>query len=124
MSFKKKLLFYFIGVGLGIILVKAIWKQKGVQGTYWPSERIVYDISKKKLMYSNEAENRLDDFGISKTEISDKLKKGDFDAGILERSEDTCKYYELDGEFLQKEYSFKVLNCDSTATITQVNLNN
>ncbi|MGB0868126.1 MAG: hypothetical protein ACPG6V_00985 [Flavobacteriales bacterium] len=122
MNIKKKLMYYGFGVLLGILAVNVFWDSKDIRMTYFPSSRIQNDLSKKNIEYSKQALEQMNGLSISKGVVAEKLNKQEFSASLLDREAKPCKTYSLTSEFNEKEIGFTFQNCDSIATIINVEL--
>lgn len=124
MSLKKKLMYYAIGIILGIILVKAIWAKTGYKGTYFPSERIVSNIAKKQKKYSDSFTLQMKKEGVSQEMLEKKFEAQELEASVKNREAKPCKEYFLETSFFQKRYVFEVQNCDSVVHFQKFQIKN
>lgn len=115
-------MYYGFGVLLGILAVNVFWDSKDIRMTYFPSSRIQNDLSKKNIEYSKQALEQMNGLSISKGVVAEKLNKQEFSASLLDREAKPCKTYRLTSEFNEKEIGFTFQNCDSIATIINVEL--
>jgi hypothetical protein len=120
MSLRERIFYYSIGLILGIIALKYIWKQKNTQFTYFPSDRIVNDIASKDLEVSPLAECQARCFNLSKAMIEELLENKDFEGSVVDREAKPCKKYKLEAELQDIEVNFFFDNCDSTAVLTNI----
>lgn len=122
MSFWKKLLYYLGGVGLGTLVVMFMFSDRDFQCSYFPNDRVLYDLRKKELNISPAMEEQLREQQIDSTDLSMMLLSGrvDFHKSNT-REEDTCKTYWVD--YLPEkghQFSAEWMNCDSTAYLLEL----
>ncbi len=120
MSLKQRILFYCVGLILGIVAVKFIWKKKNTQFTYFPSDRIVNNIAGKDFELKPLAECQARCFNMSKNMIEEFLLAKDFDGSVVDKDAKPCKKYVLEREVSNMEVQFFFDNCDSTAVLTHI----
>ncbi len=120
MSLKQRILFYCVGLILGIIAVKFIWNKKNVQFTYLPSNRIVNNIAEKDLEMNPLAECQARCFNLSRNMIEELLENRDFDGSVVDREAIPCKKYKLEAEVNAISVEFFFDNCDSVAVLTHL----
>lgn len=117
MSIWRKLLYYLLGVGLGVLAVMFIFGDRDIQCSYFPNDRVLYDLRKKERLFPEDVMTRMEDAGIDTSHISRLLWNGKVDFSKSNTELDSCKTYWIslrpEGE---KAFSILVENCDSTAT--------
>ena len=97
-TFFKRLSYYAFGVLLGILVIQFFWGKKDSKGVYFPSDRIVNNLSKKKLTATPASQAQLETFGVQLAEIDSKLKDRTLKASPLDRDASPCPTYVLDGK--------------------------
>jgi len=122
MNIWRKLLYYGFGVGLGLLMVFFLFGDRDIQCSYFPNDRVLYDLRKKEIIYSEDILQAMEERQLDTADISAMLLGGDVD---FERSktemEDSCKTYWINFE-REVDPAFSALwqNCDSTATILKL----
>lgn len=118
MKFLKKALFYLIGVGLGSLIVVFLFGGRDdIQCSYFPNDRVLYDIRGKELVIPEAIQLQLDQAHLDTTDIQDMLRGGKVDFENVDREAKSCKTYWIN---LKREdapsFSMQWQNCDSVAT--------
>ncbi len=118
MKFLKKALFYLLGVGLGTMVVVFMFGDRDdIQCTYFPNDRVLYDIRGKQMVIPADIQRQLDESSLDSADIQDMLTGGKVDFEKTDRGMDSCKTYWID---LNREdglsFAMEWQNCDSVAT--------
>ncbi|WP_417611361.1 hypothetical protein [Owenweeksia hongkongensis] len=118
MKFLKKALFYLLGVGLGTMVVVFMFGDRDdIQCTYFPNDRVLYDIRGKQMVIPADIQRQLDESSLDSADIRDMLTGGKVDFEKTDRGMDSCKTYWID---LKREdrlsFAMEWQNCDSVAT--------
>lgn len=106
MSFLKKLWYYALGLGLGVLMVYFFFGDRNIQCSYFPNDRVLYDLRKKELSVVE---------GVDTTGLDRALHEAQVDFKGSEIQDQDCPKYWLEFEAAQRRY--KIENCDSIATI-------
>lgn len=112
MKLMRKLFFYGIGVLLGLL---ATWFMFGdrtdIQCSYFPNERVLYDLRKKKLEIGNDLNRRLVCNGIDSTALGNLLWNGEvlFEESTVNGT-DSCNVYVVQAPG-DKPYKLSFRNC-------------
>ena len=121
MNTARKVIYYLVGVAIGVVLVYFIFGNRDIQCSYFPNDRVLYDLRKKDLHFSQNVEEKYHDTILAE----DFLLMGDVD---FERSAtentDTCNHYIIVHSTDSAEYEMQVYNCDKTARITRITAQN
>ena len=110
-------MWYMFGVGLGTLAVFFIFGDREIQCSYFPNDRVLYDLRKKEIHITSEVQQVLDSRKIDTSEVSMMLLSGevDFDKSKTE-VEDTCKTYWINYKPVEgRDFSAEWMNCDSIA---------
>lgn len=121
MKFLKKALFYLIGVGLGSLIVVFLFGGRDdIQCSYFPNDRVLYDLRGKELVIPTEIQQELDEASLDSTDIHDMLTGGKVDFDQVDRDAEACKKYWVN---LKRDdapsFSIQWQNCDSVATAVE-----
>lgn len=123
MAFWKRLLWYLVGVGFGVLAVFFIFGDRDIQCNYFPNDRVLYDLRKKTLLIPEDVQARMDAAGIDTSDISMMLLTGDVDFDKSDTEKDGCKTYFIEYRpEEQRPFITQIKNCDSTATILRLEL--
>lgn len=118
MRFGRKLLYYMLGVGLGVFMVYFMFGDRDIQCNYFPNDRVLYDLRQKEMTLSEEL---LDSDGkvISDTSgLAASLERARVDFEKSKIDDHGCNVYYLNLEEAQK--AFEIENCDSIARLLKV----
>lgn len=122
MAFLRKLFFFLIGVGLGSLMVYFLFGNRDIQCSYFPNDRVLYDLRKKNLVIEEPILQELESLQLDTSDISALLRNGKVDFKQSNTKVDSCKTYWIDYSPPEaKEFSVMLQNCDSTAYLLQVN---
>ncbi|MFD2823583.1 DUF4258 domain-containing protein [Lacinutrix iliipiscaria] len=112
--------YYLGGFSLGLILLAFFLNGKKTSCAYGPEARVLKNINTKTLVYSNELKNILIHKHIDSATISDALLKGDVDFSESDSRKKPCGIYAIDSYIKDKEVVLIVENCDSIATLKNI----
>lgn len=88
-----------------------------IQCTYFPNDRVLYDIRGKQLVIPEDIQQQLDQSSLDSTDIQDLLTGGKVDFEKTDRGMDSCKTYWIDLNRKDKlSFAMEWQNCDSVAT--------
>ncbi|MGB0177691.1 MAG: hypothetical protein ACPF9D_11030 [Owenweeksia sp.] len=118
----RKILYYLIGVSLGIFIVSFLFGNRELQCSYFPNDRVLYDLRKKDRVVPEEVLAQLKVNDMDTSDIRLLFLNGDVDFKKSKTGdEDSCHIYWIDSDKEHKRpFSAEVQNCDSTATILEV----
>ena len=121
MPFFRKLLYYLIGVGLGVLIVIFLFGDRDFGCSYFPNDRVLSDLRKKELSIPEEVEAKMATSGLDTTDIRVMLQEGKVNFDLVERGLDSCKSYWISLEKeTAKPFSALSQNCDSVVTVLDV----
>ncbi|MEH6537829.1 MAG: hypothetical protein V7719_15615 [Psychroserpens sp.] len=109
--------YYLGGFSIGLILLTFFLSGKKTSCDYGPNARTIKNISIKKLMFSETAEDQMTYHNIDTLIISNLIKTGSVNFSESDTKADSCKTYLIENEFNDKDVELWVKNCDSIATI-------
>ena len=115
--------YYLGGFSIGLIFLAFFLSGKRASCSYGPNARVLKNISKKELVYSQKAVETIKRKAIDSLIITETLKFGEVDFSKLDRSSDSCKIYILNSDFQDKKISMTVENCNTVATIKSIDFN-
>lgn len=117
MPFFRKLLYYFGGVGLGLLMVYFLFGNRDIQCSYFPNDRVLSDLRKKnwQLEASLAAAVARGDQDTSGFDAA--LRRGKIDFSRSEPRAEPCGLYWL--ELKAERRQFQVENCDSNLRLLQ-----
>lgn len=116
-------MYYAIGVGMGVLAVMFIFGDREIGCSYFPNDRVLSDLRKKELIISPDIQLQMNSAGMDTSDISVLLERGKVNFDEVDRGLDTCKTYWIKLEEESKSpFSALFQNCDSTATILELDL--
>lgn len=113
-----RILYYLIGFLVGSGIVYYIWAAKNTTFDYGPNARVLKDLRIKKKIYTPDVLRSLAFFTLDTSAISVLFSEGNVDFSKSDTKKEPCKEYYINGEVSnRKQIAIRVKNCDSTATI-------
>lgn len=112
-------MYYFLGMGLGIVMVYFFFGDRDIGCSYFPNDRVLSDLRKKEISLSADLQEKMDDSSQDTSGLSLALEFGKVNFGASTINDMNCNVYQLELE--SKSKVFAIENCDSTATIIEVN---
>lgn len=109
-----------LGVGLGCIMVYFIFGDRELECSYFPNDRVLYDLRKKEIKFSPSAEAQRKDDPRLDSALIWMLDRGDVDFEASNTKLKPCKVYLINLE--EPAYQFKIENCDSVATVLEAQI--
>ncbi|MCR9154211.1 MAG: hypothetical protein NXI09_08885 [Bacteroidetes bacterium] len=108
----KKVIYYMLGVSLGVVMVYFFFGDRDIQCSYFPNDRVLYDLRKKDFSFAEDLQPE-DTLGLEFA-----LERAKIDFSRSEIGDRDCNIYYLD--FEEKKKTFVIENCDSTAFLIKV----
>lgn len=100
-----------------MVVVFMFGDRDDIQCTYFPNDRVLYDIRGKQMVIPADIQRQLDESSLDSADIQDMLTGGKVDFEKTDRGMDSCKTYWID---LNREdglsFAMEWQNCDSVAT--------
>ena len=122
MSLLKRIGYYLGGFSIGLVLLAFFLNGKKTSCSYGPSSRVKKNIRIKKQVYSNEVTNLISSKIIDTAAINYLLKKGTVNFSESNTNLDSCKVYIIEGLYNSNKIKLSIENCDSLATIQNVDI--
>ncbi|WP_178988437.1 hypothetical protein [Winogradskyella schleiferi] len=124
MKFIHRLGYYLGGFAIGLILLMFFLNGKDASCDYSPNARTVKNISSKPLFYSMNASEFIKYNQLDSLTVSNLIKFGSVDFSKSNTELDTCKIYHIDNSYKKQNMELTVKNCDSIATLLDINYTN
>lgn len=112
----KRIIYFSIGLLMGIVFLSFFFKGKGTEFCYLPNCRVLKDIRKKELKFSKEVTATYDFRNKDSLLLKEVLHNGDIDFSKSDTKTSACKTYVINSDNL----SFTIENCSKKATIKSV----
>lgn len=122
MTFAKRLRFYLIGFGIGIVFVAFFFGERAFQCSYFPNSRILEEAKFYPIKYSEEVENFLQSEKLDSLFVKDELlKKSNItNLGTDEVREEPCRIYRAEyREEMSYDFVFQICNKEESI-ITEI----
>lgn len=117
MKFVQRLGYYLGGFAIGIILLMFFLNGKKVSCDYGPNARTVKNISSKTISYSKKAQLFMNNNGLDTTVVKNLIKYGDVDFTNSNTELDSCKIYQIDNVYKERQIQLSIENCFSISKI-------
>lgn len=122
MSIKKRLVYFAIGLFIGIIFVQIILDKKGLSLTdyfsdYFPNGRVLNTLNSKQRVFDQKALTFFQNQQIDTNKIENFFKEGVVNFEKSRQREKPCNYYFLDAKYQKMQLGIKIKNCDTLVTI-------
>ncbi|NJX15142.1 DUF4258 domain-containing protein [Tamlana crocina] len=114
--------YYLGGFAIGLVLLAFFLSGKKTSCSYGPEARVLKNINTKKIIFSTEVLSGLSKHALDSTSIQTILKKGDINFSKSEPRKEPCAKYLIEGKLKNEQILLTVENCDSTATVTNLNI--
>ena len=124
MKFIHRLGYYLGGFAIGLIILMFFLNGKDASCDYGPNARTVKNISSKPLSYSINANAFIDNNNLDTLIVSNLIKFGSVDFSKSDTKKDSCKVYYIENSYKKRNLVLKVSNCDSLATLLDINYAN
>ena len=121
MKFVHRLGYYLGGFAIGLLLLMFFLNGKDASCDYSPNARTVKNISSKTIQYSDKASIFIKEQALDSTTIINLVKFGSVDFSKSETKLDSCKVYYIENSYKDRELELKIKNCDSLATLLDIN---
>lgn len=120
MPFYKKLLFFSIGIALGLLMVAFLFGNRDIQCAYFPNDRVLYDMRKKQVLFTDAAQKQAAAFKLDSVAFDQILHNSKVLFDQSDSRQKPCGTYLLQWQNPAKEQlHIKLENCDSTVVFTQ-----
>jgi hypothetical protein len=118
----QRLGYYLGGFSIGLIILAFFLSGKKTSCAYGPNARVLKNINTKQLVYSDLVEEVINSKLIDTASISLVLNKGSVNFSESNTKLDSCRIYVIEEEINNKEIALTIENCDSIATLKQIDI--
>ena len=122
MTFIQRLGYYLGGFSIGLVFLAFFLSGKRASCSYSPSARVKKNISIKRIEYSNSVQELIHNKNLDSSSIKQIIAKGSVNFSESDIKRDPCKTYIIDGKLDGVKYKLTIENCDSIATIKEIQL--
>lgn len=126
MSIRKRILYFVIGLFIGIIFVQIIFDKKDVSFDYLPNDRVLKTLRTKQRVFDQKALSFFQQEQIDTSKIEFFLKESNVNFEKSRQREKPCNFYLLESEYKKMKLGFNIKNCDTLVTIQnafKINMN-
>lgn len=120
MTFFQRLGYYLGGFSIGLVFLAFFLGGKRASCSYGPSARVKKNISIKKIEYSNPVQEIIQHKKLDSTTVKQIIATGSINFSESDTKKEPCKIYILDGKLNKENYKLTIENCDSIATIKNI----
>lgn len=120
MKFAHRLGYYLGGFVIGLILLFFFLSGKKTSCDYGPEARTLKNIRVKPRFFSEKALMSLSNYQVDTSAVSALLRNGNVLFSESNTSLDSCKQYVISGLMIEKKIKIRVENCESKATIQEI----
>ena len=124
MKFIHRLGYYLGGFAIGLIILMFFLNGKDASCDYGPNARTVKNINSKPMRYSDKASYFITNNDLDSTIVKNLIKFGNVDFSNSKTELDSCKVYQIENSYKEREIELKIQNCDSLATLLDINYTN
>ena len=125
MKFTQRLGYYLSGFAIGLVILMFFLNGKDASCDYGPNARTTKNISSKEILMSEAALSFIKTNNLDSITIKNLIKFGSVDFSKSKTKLDSCNIYHLDNSYKNREVELLIKNCDSLATLLEINyLNN
>lgn len=114
--------YYLGGFSLGLIILAFFFNGKKTSCSYGPDARVLKNISSKKIIHSTILKQKMTSYKVDSTAVNYILSKGDIDFSSSNSRQKPCGIYNIEGNYEKKDITLTVENCDSIATIINMDV--
>jgi len=117
MSIRKRIVFFAIGLFIGIIFVKIIFDKKDVSFDYLPNDRVLKTLRTKQRIFDQKALSFFQQEQIDTSKIEFFLKEAKVNFDKSRQREKPCNFYQIESDYQKMRLGFLIKNCDTLMTI-------
>ena len=117
MSTRKRIIFFAVGLFIGIIFVQIIFEKKDVSFDYLPNDRVLKTLRTKQRVFDKKAISFFEQEQIDTSKIEYFLKESEVNFDKSRQREKPCNYYQIESDYQEIRYGIQIKNCDSLVTI-------
>ncbi len=117
MSLARRFLFYFIGIGLGIIFVYLVVLRGRDWPAWLPQGALIEEVLRKPREINPNSDCPPEALGIDSLQLSRMIKSASVDFKRSEVQKEPCRLYYLNTEWSEKNYEITVSVCDSSIVV-------
>ena len=117
MSLKKRLIFFAVGLFIGLIFVKIIFDKKDVSFDYLPNDRVLKTLRTKTRVFDDKALVFFAEKDIDTAQIERLLTDANVNFSESEQRLKPCNFYQVETIYEKEKIGLYLKNCDTLVTI-------
>lgn len=117
MSTRKRIVYFAIGLFIGIIFVQIIFDKKDVSFDYLPNDRVLKTLRTKQRTFDEKALTFFQEEKIDTSKIEFFLKEAVVNFDKSKQREKPCNYYQIESEHQEMKLGLLLTNCDTLVTV-------
>ncbi|MGB5420394.1 hypothetical protein [Algibacter sp.] len=114
--------YYLGGFSMGLVILAFFLNGKKTSCSYGPDSRVLKNINTKKIIFSQNISDLINNKVLDSSDITYILKKGDVNFSESNPRQEPCGVYIIEGEYNDDEVTLTVQNCDSMATLQNLTI--
>lgn len=118
MKFIYRLSYFLGGLSIGLVILIFVLNKKNASCNYFPNDRVLSNIQKKKLFFSESVDSLFRLKKMDSTRVREVLNSGNVDFSRSDTKLKGCKNYIIVSE--DETFEIKVVNCDEKAKIEEI----
>ncbi len=119
MSLKKRLIYFAIGLSIGIVFVKIIFDKKDVSFDYFPNDRVLKTLRTKTRVFEPKAITFFENEQIDTAMIERFLTDANVNFSKSKQRLKPCNFYQIESKYEKNLIGLYIKNCDTLIKIEQ-----
>ncbi len=116
----KRFGYYFGGFAIGLVLLAFFLNGKKTSCDYFPDARIIKDIGRKVLVYSDESQQQIKRLGLDSTKIKELINRADVNLSKSSQRKKPCGTIILESSLSRKDYELTIEKCSKKSLLVSV----
>jgi len=117
MSTRKRIIYFALGLIIGVIFVQIIFNKKDVSFDYLPNDRVLKTLRTKQRQFDQKALNFFQNEQIDTSKIEYFLTEAEVNFDESRQREKPCNFYQIESEYKTTKLGIQIKNCDTIVTI-------
>ena len=116
----KRFGYYFGGFAIGLVLLAFFLNGKKASCDYLPDARIIKDIGRKVLVYSEDSQLQMKKLGLDSTKVKQLINRADVNLSKSTQRKKPCGIILLESSLNRKDYELTIEKCSKKALLIKV----
>lgn len=117
MSLAKRIVFFAIGISIGIVFVIIIFDKKDVSFDYFPNDRVLKTLRTKKRVFDQKALKFFKNKEIDTAQIELFLIDANVNFNKSQQHLEPCNFYQVESMHNKNKIALYLKNCDTLVTV-------